>query len=122
MSELELTLRQRLVADIGEAGMSRISARRADVAGAGDAAAIEARYLACAGFASLAVDDEAARADAAAANPELALVSGAEPHDDAAWVTTIAAAFADDDPAVRDLALGAARALEHIRDAALSEP
>ncbi len=126
MSDAELTLRQRLVPDIGDEGMARLAAARATIAGAGDAAVIEARYLACAGFGVLVIADETARASALAADPrqvvEAEVTAAAMGASDAPWVTTLAAQFAEDDPAVKDLVLGAARAIEHLRAGIAPKP
>jgi hypothetical protein len=84
------TLRQRLVAEIGEQGQARIAS-----ASASASSEIEARYLAFAGFREVRAADAPSRA------------------------TTFAhPAFAQSDPAVRELGTSAARALVQIKTAA----
>ncbi len=92
------TLRQRLVAEIGEAGQARIGAARVVVAGEGPAAEVERRYLEGALFA--AVDDAPdAPPEAVAFAGELDLLGA--------------------DEQARAVVEGAARALAKIRGAAL---
>lgn len=59
------TLRQRLVAEIGDAGQARISAARAVIAGDGLAADVEARYLRGAALGAVESDANATPARAA---------------------------------------------------------
>lgn len=82
------TLRQRLVAEIGEQGQARIAS-----ASACASSEIEARYLAFAGFREVRASE----------------ASGA---------TFVDASFAKSDPVVADLATSAARALVQIKKAA----
>jgi hypothetical protein len=91
------TLRQRLVAEIGEAGQAKIGAARARVAGTGLAAEVERRYLEGAAFGVV----EAAP-DATAPIPTIAASLDAIGGDESA----------------QDVILGAARALAQIRVAA----
>jgi hypothetical protein len=84
------TLRQRLVAEIGEQGQARIAS-----ASASASTELEARYLAFAGF------------------REVHAPSGGQGSG-----TFVEASFAESDPAVRELATSAARALVQIKAAA----
>lgn len=88
----ERTLRQRLVAEIGEQGQGRIASSIAHAS-----SDVEARYLAFAGF------------------REVRVSSGKQDEIDACFVRD---AFAESDANVRELALGAARALVQIKKAA----
>jgi hypothetical protein len=88
------TLRQRLVAEIGEQGQARIASSSAHAS-----SDIEARYLAFAGFREVHTFDAA---DAHAASDD----------------TFVAASFRESDPSVRELATSAARALVQIKKAA----
>ena len=83
------TLRQRLVAEIGEEGQARIASTSATAS-----TEIEARYLAFAGFREVR--------------------ASAEKPDDSA-PTFADAPFAESDPFVRELATSAARALVQIK-------
>lgn len=91
------TLRQRLVAEIGEAGQAKIVAARAVVAGNGLAAEVERRYLEGAAFGAVEVEP-----------------SGVAP------IPAIAASLdaIGGDESAQDVILGAARALAQIRRAA----
>lgn len=86
----ERTLRQRLVAEIGEQGQARIASVEAHAS-----TEIEARYLAFAGFRRVHFPSER--------QADFAFVEGA---------------FARSDDAVRELAFSAARALSQIKNAA----
>jgi hypothetical protein len=91
------TLRQRLVAEIGEAGQAKIVAARALVAGTGLAAEVERRYLEGAAFGAV--------ASAPAASPPIPAIAG-----------DLDAIGGDE--SAQDVILGAARALAQIRVAA----
>jgi hypothetical protein len=114
-SRSQLTLRQRLVAEIGAEGQARIAGRSSRVAMRGLAGEIEARYLACAGFASLATTTEAQAAIAKDACPTLAieLAAAASPPSGSSF-----ALEGEVDSAVRALLDGALSALRQIREAA----
>ena len=106
-------VRQNLLAEIGEGGQARLASGSATVDGAGAAGDVEVRYLAGAGVGRIVVADQptadAARAIDPAARVEvdshLRSVRGDAPH----------ATFGVRDPAARDVALGAWRALDTLR-------
>ena len=117
------TLRQRLVAEIGEAGQRRLAAASARVGDPGLPGDVEARYLACAGFASMQVatasQARVVRRACAGARVE---VGGADPRRaGGALVDALAAHLAGGDAAVLALAVGAARALDRIRRSAVED-
>lgn len=112
MSDARHTRQVRL-AEVGDAGQARIAATTAHVEAEGLAGVVEARYLAGAGVVKIAtpidaVGDAARAVDARVEivpPPRVHLGSGEPP------------AFAFRDPVARDVALGAWRALVHVRRA-----
>ena len=107
--------RQVRLAEIGEEGQARIQATTAHVEAEGLAGAIEARYLAGAGVGRIAVVSEVIGAAARAVDASVQIVAEArvdlrlgEPP-----------AFGVNDPVAREVAIGAWRALAHLRRAAL---
>jgi hypothetical protein len=110
MSDVRHTRQVRL-AEVGDAGQARIGATTAHVEAEGLAGAVEARYLAGAGVVKIATTSDAI-GDAARAvdarvdpSPRVHLGRGEPPP------------FAFRDPAARDVAMGAWRALVHVRRA-----
>jgi len=107
--------RQVRLAEIGEEGQVRIEATTAHVSADGLAGAIEVRYLAGAGVGKIATTNEAIAEAARAVDasvqiveaPKVLLGLGEPP------------AFGARDPVALEVALGAWRALAHLRRAAL---
>jgi hypothetical protein len=106
--------RQALLAEIGEEGQREIATTAHAVRGDGVAARVEARYLAGAGIGHLRVEtDGVARcATGVDALVDVRVVSDPDRDRDPAWTHDL-------DPAARDVALGAYRALQVIRRAVL---
>jgi hypothetical protein len=112
MSDVRHTRQVRL-AEVGDAGQARIAATTALVEAEGLAGVVEARYLAGAGVVKIAttsdaIGDAARAVDARVeivASPRVRLGQGGPP------------SFAFRDPVARDVAMGAWRALVHVRRA-----
>ncbi len=110
--------RQVRLAEVGEEGQTRIEATTAFVEGGGLAAVVEARYLAGAGVGKISTADEAVADAARSVDKKVEIVelrrsplgAGAAP------------SFGVRDPAALEVALGAWRALAHVRRAALRRP
>ena len=106
--------RQVRLAEVGEEGQARLEATTAFVEGDALAGIVEARYLAGAGVGKLATEHEAVGDAARAVDATVQVVEGrvrlglGEPP-----------AFGVRDPAALDVALGAWRALAHVRRATL---
>jgi hypothetical protein len=107
--------RQVRLPEIGEEGQARIAATTAVIVSGGLAGAVEARYLAGAGVARIATLDQAISDAALHVDPTLEIVPEArvrlgtgEPPD-----------FEIKNDAAREVALGAWRALAHLRRAVL---
>ena len=111
----ELTLRQRLVAEIGDEGQARIGRSIAVVGGGGDAGEIEARYLACAGFSEVRVRTARQRKVVREAAP-----SAHVEQTNAAPIASAPLMIDGADPVVADLLAGASRALRTLRNASRS--
>jgi hypothetical protein len=107
--------RQVRLAEVGEEGQARIEATTAHVSADGLAGAIEVRYLAGAGVGKIATANEHLAEAARAIDPSVQIVAppavflglGEPP------------VFGARDPAALEVALGAWRALAHVRRAAL---
>lgn len=104
--------RQVRLAEVGEAGQSRLAAAEVEVSSAGFAGEVEARYLAGAGVGALRVGSEvhgaAARAMDAGVRVELGAVTGP---------SELPPGLASLEGAARDVAEGAYRALVSVRAA-----
>lgn len=105
--------RQVRLVDVGEAGQARLASAIVDVGSTGFAGAIEARYLAAAGVGTLRVREDAH----AAAAREMDGTTRIGSMTSGAPVAAAPAAFEDLDPAARDVAIGAWRALASVRRA-----
>jgi hypothetical protein len=108
--------RQARLAEVGEDGQRRISATACAVRGDGVAARVEARYLAGAGIGRMVLDADAVAGSAKEVDA-LVEVRAAFDRDrdrdrDPAWSLDL-------EPAAREVALGAHRALQVLRDAVL---
>ena len=106
-------VRQVLLAEIGEVGQARLASGSATVDVGGAAGDIEVRYLAGAGVGRIVVAD-ALTADAARAIDPVARVE-IDPHTRPVRGDAPHATFGIRDPAARDVALGAWRALDTLR-------
>ena len=115
------TLRQRLVAEIGEAGQARLAAASARVGDPGLSGDIEARYLACAGFASMQLATATqVKVVREASSGQRVEIGGPDPRRaGGALAQALSAHLCGGDEAVCALAVGAARALDRIRRAVL---
>ena len=103
--------RQIKLAEVGALGQERIAQATGTVHGQGPSAAVEARYLAGAGFGKLVVGDERVARAARDVDPAVDVVIAVDDP------TAVADGHAFDElvPAARDVALGAYRALAQIR-------
>jgi hypothetical protein len=101
--------RQARLAEVGSAGQARLRGARADVHLAGPAADVAVRYLAGAGLGHLRVPDAGLCVSARAVDPQVTVEvdGGLSPRP--------AEGFDLRDPAARDVAAGAAAALEAVR-------
>ena len=111
MSDPERTLRQRLVAEIGDAGQARLAQASATVTDRGLAGEVQARYLAGAGFGALRVATER--------QAELALQVDPQAHVVVAAGAAMAPSNAHErsDSAAQAVLDGSMRALSQIREA-----
>ncbi len=109
--------RQRLLAEVGDAGQAAIGRATAMVVDRTAAGEVEARYLAAAGFGLLRVPTTAMARDARQAWPALVTAADAPPIDSPSTSLIEAIEALGLDPAARDVAVGAARALRQIHAA-----
>jgi hypothetical protein len=109
--------RQVLLADVGEEGQARLAATTAVVDAEGLAGAVEARYLAGAGVGKLATRSAFIGAAASAADGSIQIVDEAR----ARLGSDSPPPFEIRDPSALDVALGAWRALAHVRRAVLKK-
>ncbi len=107
--------RQVRLAEVGEEGQARLEATTAFLAGEGLAGVVEARYVAGAGVGKISTDDDAL-ADAARAVDATVQIVDKRP---APIGHGRAPELGVRDPAALEVALGAWRALAHIRRATL---
>lgn len=112
------TIRQRLVPEIGDEGQAHIDAASAIVTSLGLAGAVEAHYLAGAGFGLLRTAASSVSRAALETNPAIAIAADADPGDPPDHPLADAIARLNPDPNVLAVAQGAARALRQIRVAA----
>ncbi len=112
------TVRQRLVPEIGDEGQRRSDLATGLVTATGLGGAIEAKYLAGAGFGLIRTGSNAVSRAALQTNPQVAISADADPIEPPDQVLVDALAARDPDPAVLAVAQGAARALRQIRVAA----
>jgi hypothetical protein len=108
--------RQARLAEIGDEGQARIYASTARVDGEGLAGAIEVRYLAGAGVGKIATDNEVVGAAARAVDATVEIVRDAGIH----LPLGEPPAFGVKDPVALEVAIGAWRALAHLRRVAVS--
>lgn len=104
--------RQVRLAEVGEEGQARLAAATADVVSAGFAGEVEARYLAAAGVGTLRVREGAHAEAARAMDAETAIAQSSGCSAELAAPAAIDAL----DPAARDVAVGAWRALARVRE------
>jgi hypothetical protein len=116
MSKLRHSRQVRL-AEVGEEGQARLEATTAFVAADGLAGAVEVRYLAGAGVRKISTGDEAIAEAARAVDSTVQILAKKA----AILGNGIPPALGVRDPAALDVALGAWRALAHIRRALLRE-
>jgi hypothetical protein len=112
MSDVRHTRQVRL-AEVGDAGQARIGATTAHVEAEGLAGAVEARYLAGAGVVKIATTSDAIGDAARAEDARVEIVPAPRVHLGRGEPPP----FAFRDPAARDVAMGAWRALVHVRRA-----
>lgn len=105
--------RQVRLAEVGDAGQARIEATTGFVDGSGLTAIVEARYLAGAGVAKIATGEDAVAEAARSVDARVEIVEGKSP----SLGLGEPPALGVRDPAALEVAMGAWRALAHIRRA-----